>query len=223
MSRILYLHGFASGPSSKKARFFSERFAELGIGLEVPELAEGDFEHLSITGQLKVIQRTARGEPVTLIGSSMGGYLAALYAARHPEAENLVLMAPAFSFAARWPETLGESKIEDWKRTGVLEVFHYSESRTMRLGYQLMEDSRKFEPYPNVTQPTLIFHGKNDTAVPPGYSVAFAEQQPQVKLHLMNSDHELLNVLDDMWMETEKFLFEPNSVWGSPSGLQPPF
>lgn len=207
MSRIIYLHGFASGPSSKKARFFRERFAELGIGIEIPDLAEGDFEHLTLTGQLTVIERTARGEPAALIGSSMGGYLAALYSARHPEVEKLVLMAPAFSFAARWPETLGESKMEDWRRTGVLEVFHYSEGRTMRLGYQLIDDGAKYEPYPNVIQPTLIFHGKSDTAVPPGYSSTFAEQHPQAKLHLMNSDHELLNVLDDMWMETEKFLF----------------
>jgi predicted esterase YcpF (UPF0227 family) len=106
MSRIVYLHGFASGPSSKKARFFRERFAELGIGLEVPDLAEGKFEQLTITGQLQVIERTCRGEAVSLIGSSMGGYLAALYAAGHAEVERLVLMAPAFSFPTRWPETL---------------------------------------------------------------------------------------------------------------------
>ncbi len=43
MSRFIYLHGFASSPSSRKARFFEERFRELGIGLEVPDLAEGRF------------------------------------------------------------------------------------------------------------------------------------------------------------------------------------
>ena len=47
MSRIVYLHGFASGPSSRKARFFAERFAELGIGLEIPDLAQGDFARLT--------------------------------------------------------------------------------------------------------------------------------------------------------------------------------
>ncbi len=108
MSRIIYLHGFASGPSSKKARFFSQQFAQLGMGLEIPDLAQGDFARLTISGQLGVIERVSRGEPVSLIGSSMGGYLAALYAARHPEVEKLVLLAPAFSFLTRWPETLGE-------------------------------------------------------------------------------------------------------------------
>lgn len=207
MSRIIYLHGFASGPSSKKARFFADRFAQLGIQLEIPDLAQGDFARLTISGQLGVIVQLARGEPVSLIGSSMGGYLAALYAARHPEVEKLVLMAPAFSFLARWPDTLGPEAMEEWKRTGVLKVFHYVEGRTMELGYQLIEDAASYEPYPAVTQPTLIFHGKNDSVVPADLSMKFAEQHPSAKLRLLESDHELLNVLDDIWMESEEFLF----------------
>lgn len=207
MSRIIYLHGFASGPTSKKARFFGERFAQLGMGLEVPDLADGQFENLTITGQLQVIQRVCHGEPVSLIGSSMGGYLAALYAARHDEVEKLVLMAPAFCFARRWPETIGKSAMEDWERTGRLPVFHYGEGRETMLGYQLIEDGRKYEDYPQVRQPTLIFHGRHDSVVAPELSERFAREHPQVKLLLMESDHELLNVLDDMWMETEAFLF----------------
>lgn len=206
MSRIVYLHGFASGPSSKKARFFCERFAELGIGMEIPDLAEGNFERLTISGQLAVIERATRGEPVCLIGSSMGGYLAALYAARHPEVDKLVLMAPAFSFAARWPEALGRSAMQDWERTGILKVFHYSEGREMNLGYQLVEDAQLYEDNPPFEQPALIFHGTNDTVVPPAYSVTFAQQHPNATLRLMDSGHELINVLDAMWMETEKFL-----------------
>src|SRR3712207_248123 len=96
--RVLYLHGFASGPSSGKAQFFRARLAERGVQLEIPDLVEGDFENLTITGQLAVIERTARGDPVVLMGSSLGGYLAALYASSHPEVTKLILMAPAFYF-----------------------------------------------------------------------------------------------------------------------------
>lgn len=177
------------------------------MGLETPDLAEGRFEQLTISGQLAVIERVAQGDPVSLIGSSMGGYLAALYAARHPEVEKLVLLAPAFAFLTRWPEELGEEKMEAWKRTGVLQVFHYGEGREAPLGYQLIEDARKFEDYPQFLQPTLIFHGKHDTVVPAGHSITFSQQHPHTTLRLMESDHQLLNVLDDMWMETEKFLF----------------
>jgi uncharacterized protein len=215
VSRIVYLHGFASGPSSKKAQFFRERFAQLGIGLDIPDLADGDFARLTITGQLGVIERTSRGEPVTLIGSSMGGYLAALFAARHAEVEKLVLMAPAFCFSTRWPQTLGQATMEEWQRSGVLKVFHYGEGRTVELGYQLIEDGRQYEDYPQIRQPTLIFQGKNDTVVPADLSVQFAARHPQVQLHLMESDHELLNVLDDMWMETEHFLFRDQAAGSS--------
>ncbi len=150
-SRFVYLHGFASSPSSRKARFFQERFRELGIGLEVPDLAEGDFRNLTITGQLQVIERVCRDEPVSLIGSSMGGYLAALYAARHAEVKKVVLMAPAFSFATRWPETLGEEAMEQWKRTNTLRVFHYAEGREVELGYQLIEDAHNTRLIPTFT------------------------------------------------------------------------
>ena len=211
MSRIIYLHGFASGPTSKKAQFFRERFAQLGIGLEIPDLADGKFEQLTITSQLGVIERASRGQPVSLIGSSMGGYLAALYAARHPEVEKLVLMAPAFCFAKRWPQTLGEQAMEEWKRSGVLKVFHYGEGRDTELGYRLIEDGRRYEDYPDVKQPALIFHGRNDTVVLPEFSENFAAQHPQAILRMLASDHELLNVLDDMWMETEEFLFRDSA------------
>ncbi len=211
--RFVYLHGFASSPGSRKARFFAARFQELGIGLEVPDLAEGDFKNLTLTAQLKLIAKISEGEPVSLIGSSMGGYLAALYAARHAEVEKLVLLAPAFSFASRWAETLGERAVEQWKRTNALKVFHYSEGREVELGYQLAEDALQYEAYPDVAQPVLIFQGRNDTVVPPEYAVRFADRHPNARLHLMDSDHELTNVMEEMWVETEEFLF------GNPSPL----
>jgi hypothetical protein len=101
MNRILYLHGFASSAASSKARFFAEHLRTAGAPIDIPDLAAGDFEHLTIGGQLRVIERAAAGDPVALMGSSLGGYLAALYAARHPEVTRVVLLAPAFGFARR--------------------------------------------------------------------------------------------------------------------------
>ncbi len=207
MSRFVYLHGFASSPSSRKARFFEARFRELGIGLEIPDLADGDFRNLTLSAQLKVMARVCGDGSVSLIGSSMGGYLAALYAARNRTVQKLVLLAPAFSFASRWPETLGEPAMEQWKRTNTLEVFHYSEGRVVELGYQLIKDARQYEAYPNFTQPALIFQGRNDTVVPAIYAETFAAGHPNASLRLLDSDHDLVNVLDEMWRGTEEFLF----------------
>jgi len=81
VNRIVYLHGFASSPQSSKAQSYRKRFAEKGLALEIPTLDGGDFTHLSITGQLQIVHAAVAGEATVLIGSSLGGYLAALYAA----------------------------------------------------------------------------------------------------------------------------------------------
>ncbi len=210
MSRIIYLHGFASSPASRKARFFQEQFAARGVELTVPDLAAGDFEHLTISGQLRVIEQAAAGEPVSLIGSSMGGYLAALYAARHTETEKLVLMAPGFNFASRWRELVGAEAIERWRTTRKLPIQHFGDGLDHQLDYGLLDDADAYEGTPDFRQPALIFHGRHDDVVPPEYSVQFAAHRPHVKLHLLDSGHELLNVLDFMWSEAERFLLTTN-------------
>lgn len=198
MTRILYLHGFASGPSSSKARYFRERLESAGIPVEIPDLADGDFEHLTLTGQLGVIERCAAGGPVSLAGSSMGGYLAALYAARHPEVARVVLLAPAFDFARRWAEFLGPDQVGEWQRTGAMDIFHYGENRNRKLSYRLLEDAAQYEPFPGFRKPALIFHGAHDDVVPAGYSQQFAAAHPNARLEVLNSGHELLDVLDYM-------------------------
>ncbi|HUJ20242.1 MAG TPA: YqiA/YcfP family alpha/beta fold hydrolase [Bryobacteraceae bacterium] len=197
--RTIYLHGFASGPSSKKAAYFRERLP----GLEIPDLAAGDFEQLTITGQLNVVEDLAAGEPVSLVGSSLGGYLAALYAARHEEAERLVLLAPAFGFARRWAQSTDAAV---WRERGYLDVYHFGEKRTRRLRYDLLEDGLSYEDFPDFPQPALIFHGIHDTVVPSALSKEFAASHPNARLRLLDSDHELLDVLEIIWRESERFL-----------------
>jgi uncharacterized protein len=210
MTRILYLHGFASGPSSSKARYFRALLEAAGARVEVPDLAAGDFEHLTLSGQLALIDAatrpSGRAEPVALMGSSMGGYLAALYAARHPEVARLVLLAPAFGFPRRWPVRLGPEAMENWRRTGRMEVFHYGENRPRLLAYRLMEDAAQYEDEPDFPQPALIFHGAQDDVVPADASRAFAASHPNVSLEIVESGHELLNVVEEIGDKVEEFL-----------------
>jgi uncharacterized protein len=206
MTRVLYLHGFASGPRSTKALYFRRELEAAGLQVETPDLAAGDFEHLTLTGQLGVVERTARGEQVAVIGSSMGGYLAALYAARHPEVTRLVLMAPAFAFARRWAHYLGPSQVAEWGSSGSMEVFHYGENRRCSLSYALMEDAARYEEFPDFAQPALIFHGEHDDVVPVEFSIEFAGAHPNVHLEVLNSGHELTDVLDHMAARVREFL-----------------
>src|SRR5690348_15734298 len=120
--RVVYLHGFASSPASRKAHFFREQLQQLGSVVTAPDLAQGDFERLTFSAQLKVIDRAANHNPIILIGSSLGGYLAALYAARHPEVDRLVLLAPAFDFHRLWTTQLGPERLAAWKEAEVIRV-----------------------------------------------------------------------------------------------------
>ncbi len=209
MREVIYLHGFASAPTSSKARFFRQKFEQHGISMEVPALDAGNFERLTLTGQLEVLSNIAAGRPVTLMGSSMGGYLAALYAARHAEVADLVLLAPAFGFGQRWPETLGEPAMQQWRETGSRTFFHYGEGRPRALSYELITDATKYESYPTVRQPTLVLHGVADDVVPFRLSEAFVEANPSCHLQLFESGHELTDVLEELWRETANFLRLP--------------
>lgn len=203
---VVYLHGFASGPSSAKAVFLAAKFWEAGISFEIPALDEGDFAHLTITRQLQVVDHVVARRPVVLIGSSMGGYLAALYAARRREVERLVLLAPAFDFGRRWPEMLGAAEMAEWKRTGWRKVFHYSQNRECDLSYELIEDAGTYEAFPEVSQPTLILHGRDDRVVPITSSYEFASARPNVTVLELRTGHEMTDVLDRLWVEAARFL-----------------
>jgi hypothetical protein len=155
-----------------------------------------------------VVESVAGSEPVALIGSSMGGYLAALFAARHPEqVERVVLMAPAFGFARRWAESLGPAKVAAWEQSGGLPVFHYAAGGETTVGWGLMKDARGYEEEPDVRQPALVFHGVKDDVVPVEASRSFAEGRTNVALHELDSDHELIDVVETIWTESAAFLF----------------
>ena len=207
--RIIYLHGFASSPRSSKARYFSEKFAAARIPFEAPELDRGDFKTLTITGMLEVVAECASQSiaPAVLMGSSLGGYLAALYAARHPEqVEKLVLLAPAFQFPRRWRERFAPEEWERWKTSGSLPFFHYAANQQQSLGYQFVEDGFQYEDEPGFSQPGLILHGSQDPVVPVDVSRHFAATHSNVRLKEFSSGHELTDVLDDLWRETTGFL-----------------
>jgi pimeloyl-ACP methyl ester carboxylesterase len=206
--RYLYLHGFASGPQSRKALAFKAALANRGVEIDIPDLAAGRFDQLTISGQLDVIHHVLQGSAARLVGSSLGGYLAALYAATHPEVDRLVLLAPAFDFRARWAQLAGPEKMRYWRETGCTEVFHYGDNGMRQLHYGFYEDALHYDPNPAFTQPALIFHGVQDGTVPVEYSRAFSAAHPNATLREVDSDHELLNVLDNITAVAVPFLLD---------------
>lgn len=212
---FFYLHGFASSPASGKARFFREHLAEKGLGLECPDFNLPDFPSLTVTRMLDqldaAIDAALPPGPVTLIGSSLGGFVAVHAAARRKAAAGqarpvtgLVLLAPALDFGR--DDRLDEM-VHDWRRAGRRQVFHYAYGRPMEVGFELYEDARRYDAATlSLDIPILIFHGKRDDVVRPQVSIAFAERQPDVTLRLLDDDHLLQAHLPQIWDEAEEFL-----------------
>lgn len=206
---LLYLHGFASGPSSRKARHLGEGFAAQGLRLVVPDLTpgEGGFERSTPTSMLGVARGALGGAPGPhrLIGSSLGGYLAALLASRDPQVERLVLLAPAFRLFERWSGRLSPAQLVDWRDHG-LPTHHHVTQTERRVGWPFFEAARALPPLPAVTVPTLVVAGRRDETVPLADVESWVERTPSARLLVVDDGHELAGSLDLILRESLEFL-----------------
>jgi len=207
---VIYLHGFASSPDSTKARYFSERLGAHGVPLVTPDFNQPDFATLTMSRMLTQLSSHLddAGARVSLIGSSLGGALAVLAAARHPEQiERLVLLAPAVMLAKPGHSLLPPERIAEWQHRGALPFFHYASGEERLLDYAFYVDSLAHDPYDAVfTQPTLIFQGVYDTVVDCRSVEQFARGRSNVTLSLLEDDHQLGQSLPRMWESVEDFL-----------------
>jgi hypothetical protein len=205
----LYLHGFASGPSSFKARSLKARFAGAGVALETPDLTPGTdgFERstpLTMLGVAEALLGRQSG-PHVVIGSSLGGYLSAVAASRDPSVERLVLLAPAFRLFARWSARLTPAELAGWRARG-LETKHHVTNTLRRLGWAFHEDAATLPEYPAVSVPTLVLAGLRDEVVPIEDVRAWVTRTPTARLVELDDGHELVASIDRIWDEARAFL-----------------
>lgn len=145
---------------------------------------------------------------VTLIGSSLGGALAILAAARLAAAvERLVLLAPAVMFARPGHHLLPPERLEAWRREGHLPFFHHAYGEDRPLNFAFHEDMTAHDVFEtSFAQPTLIFQGVRDSAVDYRTVEAFARGRPNVSLSLVEDDHQLVESLPRIWSAVRPFL-----------------
>jgi len=208
--RFVWLHGFASAPTSTKARYVKERLLEKGRVLEIPDLNEPAFRDLTVTrmlDQLAKISGHGQGS-VVLFGSSLGGYTAATYAARHPdEVAATVLLAPAFDLARRWEERMPQPELRRWRTEGVFAFDHHARGRKEELSIGFLEDAARYEPFPLPSAPTLVLQGTRDDVVDPGLAREFASRMGRrARLVELPDGHELSADLGLLWREMETHL-----------------
>ncbi len=211
---VVFLHGFTSVRYGEKAEAL-----EAACGRRDWTFATFDFRgHGESSGLLRELRGSRlladldavrdflSGNGVKrlcLVGSSMGGWVAAWYGFRHPErVVASAFIAPGFHFVtARWDRLDAEGR-EAWRRTGVLRI--KTTTGDADLGYGLVEEAAQFameDLLRGYRTPTLIFHGVKDDVVPYARSLAFVEQAagPHVELRLYkDGDHRLVDRKDEM-------------------------
>jgi len=223
----VFVHGLGSHRRGDKALHFAARCAALGWGFLAVDLrghgdSDGSLETLTLSHCLEDLGAVLAWIPDglrarLLIGSSMGGAVAAWYLRAHPQAGlHLALIAPSLCFPARFAELPGE-ELEAWRRSGFRRFL--SEWIDLRIGYGLIEDGANY-PYERLVREheaaTLILHGMQDTAVPWQDSVDFATRTGAREVDLL-----LIKGGDHRLTEHKAYLFDCMQAWLRRRGLMP--
>ncbi len=206
MTSFFYLHGWASSPQSNKAQLFKQQFEQLGLPLQLPDLNQPTFFHLTLTRQIQQVSALLPSTPVVLVGSSLGGLAALWIAEQQPQVQRVVLLAPALNFLENSVKVIGEAKYAQWCRAGEIEFYHYGEKRDLLLNYTFIQDMYHYDDLElQRPVPTLILHGRHDEVIPMASSQQFASTRPWITFKELDGDHGLLDVQDLLWEETLKF------------------
>jgi pimeloyl-ACP methyl ester carboxylesterase len=204
---FVYLHGFASSSNAYKGTVLREAFAAHGYRLHTPDLNCPSFEHMTYSAILAELNRLHRSQPGPwfMIGSSMGGYLAARWAELYPtKVARMVLLCPAFDLPGRWENDHGSQLMENWKKNGHVPIPDVS-GEAKKLSWEFIEDARKHPTHPSTAAPTLIIHGTQDDVVPVESSRAYVRKHAAISLVEVDDDHGL--ALSIQRIQSEVFSF----------------
>ena len=209
---IFYLHGFASGPSSTKATAVAAGLAGDGIVPVRLDLTPGPdgFERSTPSSMLAIVEEALHASPGphAIVGSSLGGWLAALAASRNPSVTRLVLLAPAFRLQERWRARLQPEELARWQREGSVEVHHHVTNGPRRIGWAFFEDAASWPPFPVVRVPALCIAGSRDDTVPLEDVRAWVDRTPGARLEVVEDGHELTGSLPRIVALTRAFLLD---------------
>jgi pimeloyl-ACP methyl ester carboxylesterase len=217
--KYAYLHGFASGPRATKGLALAHKFAHADLTLHRPDLNQPSFGQLTVSAMLDELDRMhgeisgrTQGEVVwRFVASSLGGWVAALWAQRRPtQVDRLLLLCPGFDMASRWPAMMGADAFAAWKTRGE-HAFPDGAGVVTPVHWGLIEDAAHHDPAP-APHPDLqvdIVHGRADVVVDIGSSRRYAAAHQQVELHEVDDDHLLRESIETIWELAQTRLIAP--------------
>ncbi len=147
-----------------------------------------------------VVEFINDGPPVTIVGNSLGGWIAWLMAQEYSLVEKLILVAPAFNMMGVRAQSIEPERQQAWHKTGWMPWDDELAHRDFPIAWKWVEES---EAYWNTSfarlRPvnTAILHGQQDTVILPRGSSQFVEQVRSlalsfpIQLHVVPGDHRL--------------------------------
>ncbi|HET9607004.1 MAG TPA: alpha/beta fold hydrolase, partial [Nitrospira sp.] len=138
--------------------------------------------------------------PLTIVGNSLGGWIAWLMAQERDQVERLIFIAPAFNMMGVRGKTISPERRHDWHSAGWMPWDDDPLHREWPLSWKWVEESEaywtsSFDRLRRVR--TSILHGSGDTVIAPEGSREFVDllrrRDPcfPVELHLVPGDHRL--------------------------------
>ena len=203
----VFLHGLLSDAEGDKSMTLWNEAEQnnrswIRFDMRAHGQSDGIFDEFTISRALedtKAVLGLFPNRPKFLVGSSMGGWVAAQLATDDTlNIVGAVLIAPAFSFMEQLLHDLEPDQQDQWKNQGFWTFDGDGIENGFALSYDAMVDSRQYDLLGQPVEfgcPIRILHGKLDDVVPAQQSRKFEQQLPkhtdiQVDI-LPNADHRL--------------------------------
>jgi alpha/beta superfamily hydrolase len=155
--------------------------------------SEGDFLDLTVSGEVEdlagawALTRRRLAGPIGLLGSSLGGTVALLFAAAQPDVAALATIA-AVARPGRRARALPAAERARWRREGAYDL------HGVRVGAAFLDDVERLDVLArigSVRAPLLLTHGTADEVVPCADAAAIAARVagPCTVQHYEGADH----------------------------------
>ncbi len=207
--QILFITGFLSKRWGNKSKALTQWCEENGWGFCCYDIrgfgdSEGRFTDYTLSDWIAdarlVLDSLKNGPPLTIVGNSLGGWIAWLLAREFQEVERLVLIAPAFNMMGLRARSIDPGRCHEWHSGGWMPWDDDPLHKDWPLSWKWVEESEAYwkESFDRLRPvSTSILHGLQDTVILPSGSSQFVEQLRSlapsfpVELHLVPGDHRL--------------------------------
>ena len=211
--QVLFITGFLSKRWGNKSKALAEWCAESGWGFCCYDVrgfgdSEGKFTDYTLSDWIadarSVVSMLTTGDSplpsLTIVGNSLGGWIAWLMAQEYEQIDRLILIAPAFNMMGVRANTIPPERRHDWHSGGWMPWDDDPLHSDWPLSWKWVEESEaywasSFDHLRHIR--TTILHGTGDTVILPDGSREFVDlvlrRDPTypIELRLLPGDHRL--------------------------------